>query len=1771
MNNSSLTVGKPKVKIKIKPQHHHSKRKLKELMKESDRNKFINNHHGVDQPKAPSQDDDDEEDDKDTPSLHDDEDYYEEEEVELEKDVPMENDSHVDIDRSSIDYEEKYDSIDPNKDDTIENRFREELDSTIEEEHREIAMNSDSLSNNDHLQEQLIKDDEKHVHWDLPPDHDESSEHIYSYRDTLGKQTVLMTMNTHPSQSFDDEIEYAKMLCVSIDIGEENAGYALVDQGASRALIRRSKLLSMKTKHGEIPVSSHCVLSSSGAEIPITSRFKSRIFTQGQYFGEVRFYVVEDTAKADICCDIVLGRVALAKSLYPQIDTVSGKLYNLITYRSIQCSPAVTSRERRNGVDKLIIIPEDSKQNKQSNKVDKILQKRQQEQDNKLDRLNTLISSRVDLSSAVREHLMTHLVKRLGHIDVPKVGKNYYVEYMMFHANEQSEENDVTHKMSELLSDLTYTQPNSEQEKVVINELFSLHVPGVLRKEAHSDKDEIMESVEDIDFPFTAPPSNKNDKQYIEEKRSMMKKLLDENIHLTEDQRTRLMKILIKYEDCFSMKGENLKQTDVAVHEIDTGDTAPFRERLRPYSPPIQAIIDKEVQKMIQQGILVPSRSPYASNLLLVRKPDPSEESGTKDRVCASFVRLNKLTKKDSYPLPNIQSIFDSIGQSKWFTTMDLLSGFWQVMIKPEHRHKTAVITARGLYEYVVMAFGLCNAPATFQRLMDAVVLPEYREFIQTYIDDVLTHSLTFEDHLKHLDKTLSLFQKNTLMVKLSKCKFAQTEVKFLGHVISQGTIKCNPEAVETIRKWKRPASGKNQVTAVRSFLGMVGWYRRFIPNFSTIAAPLYNLTKKNVKWLWTDECEEAFRTLIDIVTKHPVLKVADPTKSYILHTDASDLGLGAVLMQEDDDGHLHPIAFASKLLNPAQRNYTVTDRECLAMVWALEHFNTYVEGHKYTIVTDHAALTYLKNVTHTKQRMHRLALKLQPYELSIEYKPGVKHYAADLLSRSTHMEQINNNTLSTRSKSKSSLKKKASSDVEYEVEKIIDRRSIDGRELDKEYLVSWVGYKDPTWEPLSNLTNAIDKVIKYESLIQSRKDKTEVNIKNESSKNDEEKKEDELPLKVNKNNEQKQIRVSNRLKEKNDKKNTITSKNDGIKREEITSKNDGIKREEITSKNDGIKKEESTSKNGKDKKTYKEVLMQGKDEEESNNNKTSMLDNNSSVSQTHNDTNMHISQLIVDEKNCIKCRDKMTTTQRYVHNYHVHHIPVPHSEIDSSSLESDRILLKELQQKENQFRFIYDTQLGQEDIEDGITSKERKILHTHEFIYDDQGILYCIDVPGIHSKSRVRTTLRVCIPGPLRKRVMNECHRGKLSSHPGVVHMYDMMRQIVWWPGMLTDISHYVYSCEDCLKNKRKQNRVLSQPMSIPTGPWTHIAVDYIGPLPKTDRGNEYILTVIDRQSHAAEAFATQNCDTFTTANNIIEGVICRHGLFDVLQSDRGSGFVSTVAANIYKQLGIKQIKTTSYNPKANGVIEIFNKTLKQTLKIYANEYQNNWDKLLPYALFAYNTAYHSGIQETPFYMNHGRDAKTIVHHTLGIRPENKNGVLPYAIELSQKLYDVHKRVTDIYKEVNEERIKMNETKSIPSFDIGDKVYLYDPTTKRGYNVKLTRRWKGPYIVMEKINNVNYRVTRNGIVSVVNVQRMRALEQHDNTLEQYEYDLELAQEEMNAINNTVEALMIRKSEIEVEKNKIKAAEEIEKAELVNVNTLSVCMAISSDYSHYID
>ena len=399
-------------------------------------------------------------------------------------------------------------------------------------------------------------------------------------------------------------------------------------------------------------------------------------------------------------------------------------------------------------------------------------------------------------------------------------------------------------------------------KNVMINSSHSHHSKVVMKMQHDDLPDPVVDEVDNIEYPISAPTESIDTPEYREEKRQKLRELIQSYTHLDKSQKETFIKMLHDNMDPISINGENMKQTSAIVHEIDTGDTLPFREKLRNYSPSIQEIINKEIDKMISARVLVESKSPYATNVLLVRKPDASEASGMKNRLCAAFGKLNDRTKKDSYPLPNIQEIFHRIGRSKWFTTIDLLSGFWQVMIKPEHRHKTAIITSRGLYEFVVMAFGLCNAPATFQRLVDTIFIRDMRKFIETYIDDLMTHSLTFENHVQHVAAVLQILKKNQLTVKLSKCKFAQISVKFLGHVISQNQIRINPDSIQPVLDWQRPKPGTNFQKAVRGFLGLTGWYRKFIKNYADIARPLVDLTKKGVKFEWTDKHEQAFITL---------------------------------------------------------------------------------------------------------------------------------------------------------------------------------------------------------------------------------------------------------------------------------------------------------------------------------------------------------------------------------------------------------------------------------------------------------------------------------------------------------------------------------------------------------------------------------------------------------------------------------------------------------------------------------------------------------------------------------------------------------------------------------------------------------------------------------------------------------------------------------------------------------------------------------------------
>ena len=469
-------------------------------------------------------------------------------------------------------------------------------------------------------------------------------------------------------------------------------------------------------------------------------------------------------------------------------------------------------------------------------------------------------------------------------------------------------------------------------------------------------------------------------------KEELRTKVEEECKHLSKEQRGQLLQLLERYQYTFRKKPG---RTDLVQHRIDTGDSLPIRGGRYRQSEKERETIRKIVKDMTDMGVVRPSRSPWGASVVLVPKKDGST------RFCVDYRRLNGVTLKDVYPLPRIDATLDQLGGCKYFTAMDLTSGYWQVDMKDEDAAKTAFITPDGLYEFTAMPFGLCNAPATFQRLMDQVLNNMRYEFALVYLDDVMVHSKTFSEHLEHLDAVLSCLMTATLACKLKKCSFAQESTVYLGHVVSERGIEPEPAKLAAVKEIAPPTTVKE----IRMFLGFVGYYRRFINNFSAVAKPLNDLLRKATEWHWGVEQQDAFEALRDALLAAPILQMPDFTKKFTIRTDASYTGLGACLLQGEGDEQ-RPIAYASRSLKPAETRYTATEIECLGMKWAVNTFRPYVHGRRFTLETDHVALKWLRTVQHNNARLIRTAMELQQYEMDIVHRAGIKMYDADALSR---------------------------------------------------------------------------------------------------------------------------------------------------------------------------------------------------------------------------------------------------------------------------------------------------------------------------------------------------------------------------------------------------------------------------------------------------------------------------------------------------------------------------------------------------------------------------------------------------------------------------------------------------------------------------------------------------------------------------------------------------------------------------------------------------
>ena len=874
--------------------------------------------------------------------------------------------------------------------------------------------------------------------------------------------------------------------------------------------------------------------------------------------------------------------------------------------------------------------------------------------------------------------------------------------------------------------------------------------------------------------------------------------------HLTAIQRTRLVELLQSYSDVFALDPSELGVTSVVQHSIHTGEHRPTRQPVRRMPFSLRPQVDKLVQEMLTQGVIEPSASPWASPVVLVRKKD-----GTM-RFCVDYRRLNSITKLDEFPLPRIDDTLDVLAGAKYFTALDLASGYWQVAMEPAHQEKTAFITYSGLYEFRRMPFGLVNAPATFQRLMELVLSGLARNCCLVYLDDVLVMGSTLEEHNVNLMKVLERIRDAGLRLKPKKCTFAQESLVYLGHVVTAKGIQTDPLKLKAMRAYPVPTD----VKSLRSFVGLASYYRRFVPGFAKVAAPLHALTKKDAPFVWGPECQAAFENLKRLLTSSPVLVFPDFTRGFILETDASGTGLGAVLAQEQADGSVRPIAYASRSLLKHELNYGITELEGLGVVWAVRHFRPYLYGHSCVVYTDHQALKSLLNTPQPSGKLARWGMALQELDLVIKHRSGKHNANADAFSRA----------------------------------------------------------------PLSGVCDATG-----------------------------------TPARV-------------------------------------------------------------------------------------------------------------IANLSTEE-------------------------------------EED---LATLQRKDEELKPII------EYLETGILPEEegiakRLVLTKSQFLVEDS-VLYWIASDS---------TLRVVPPHDMRKRLFQEVHSGRFGAHLRDAKVHSALYKHYWWDGMRADIARWTRACLVCATHNL--GRAVRPPLCpIPVaGPFDRVGVDVIQ-FPRSNSGNQYAVVFVDYLTKWPEVFAVPDQSTATIARLLVEEIVSRHGVPAEILSDRGRSFLSALMREVEMLLGIHKVNTSAYHPQTDGLVERYNRTLTAMLAKTVERDGRDWDKQLPYVLFAYRVCCHESTQESPFYMLYGRDP--ILPTPAVLNPKKTRMTLnlrEYGIELHTRMSEAwelaRKNVSRAQK-----RQKENYDQSCrpPHFQEGERVFLFKPSEKSGPTRKFARPFFGPYRIVDLESN---------------------------------------------------------------------------------------------------
>ena len=1052
--------------------------------------------------------------------------------------------------------------------------------------------------------------------------------------------------------------------------------------------------------------------------------------------------------------------------------------------------------------------------------------------------------------------------------------------------------------------------------------------------------------------------------------------------HLNSEETEALYSVCSQFSDVFHLPDDQLTSTDAIQHKIKTTSDNPIHVKTYRFPECHKTEVESQVNKMLQQSIIKPSMSPWSSPIWVV--PKKLDASGQRKwRVVIDYRKLNDITIGDSYPIPNISEILDQLGKCKYFSTLDLASGFHQINMDPNDSAKTAFSVPTGHYEFTRMPFGLKNAPSTFQRLMNTALsgLQGIQCFV--YLDDIVIYSYDIPSHINNLSNVFYRLRQFQLKLQPDKCEFLRKEVSYLGHVITDKGVKPNPDKLKAVHEFPIPTSPKD----IKSFLGFVSYYRRFIPDFSNIAKPLTNLLKKNVEFSWSNEHQLAFETLKNKLTSAPLLIYPDFSKSFILTCDASNYAISAILSQ-GDIGKDKPIAYASRTLNKSECNYSTTEKELLAILFGCKTFRPYLYGRKFLIITDHRPLRWLFNHSDPSSKLQRWRLKLEEFEYEIIYRKGKLNNAADALSRYPPTKLVNPiNPIPEPSNQEINLP--------------------DPNELSNPNNSPMIPSDD-----LIQLEDLIDPLVQPEGLPELG------NL-------------DDLEI-INRDN------------------NSPLSSAD-------------------TSNLPTPPDIPSPSSFGTLDGNYSDFLKIASKDFNPN---VTIIEHNQSLSKTDKKIIIIPTSIDMDESvpyiQEVICnfpnQDEFALLERSLHSflkydfdnktYYFLFTKVNH--FDTCTYED---IYKSIKAIRNE---LIITLLGQENAEIAISDFNNP-FDNHQYLKLYNMLLYLFH----NSEITIHIYKNTIIYPSLSEipKIMKENHDLPIAGHLGLSRMLKRIQEKYYWKNMRTDIENYVKKCSQCQTNKalRKINRAPMQITSLSTQPFERVAFDIVGPLPEA--GNDkykYILTLQDDLTKFSAAYPIINTTAEETCECLVH-FITLFGIPKTILTDQGTNFTAELFKQTCNLLKIKQLWSTPYHPQTQGALERSHSTLKEYLKSYINNEQNNWPRFVYTAMLAYNTAVHSTTHYSPYELLFGN--KPYIPDS--IYEETSNATYPEYVRILQNRlkYSRMKAIEHIQKsKTNSKNYYDTRTRPI-QYKVGDYAYLKNHVRLRK---ALSPIWKGPYKIVK-------------------------------------------------------------------------------------------------------